>query len=152
MIDRNGDSQLELRTEAVLFWSNPVRGGETNGSVFVWTHDGRAELVGTVFSHLVRNVPDRKHIAHSFHSLSLAPMQAAREGAEAWSAPDAGIQPEPIPDAPRRTDILKRYPGRPTSARGKAERHGLPRPTRREAGGRLHGSRLRWDRAQPMMG
>src|SRR5215471_11183069 len=58
--------KLELKPEAVLFWSNPIRPGETNGSVFVWTYEGRAELVGTIFSHLVRGVSDQKVVAHEF--------------------------------------------------------------------------------------
>src|SRR5215471_10815742 len=62
--------KLELKAEPVLFWSNPVRGGETNGSVFVWTYQGRAELVGTVFSYLARGMADMKYVAHSFQSLS----------------------------------------------------------------------------------
>jgi hypothetical protein len=72
--------KLELKPEAVLHWSNPVRGGETNGSVFVWTYEGRAELVGTIFSHLARNDPQQKIVAHSFQSLSHQPLAGERPG------------------------------------------------------------------------
>src|SRR5688572_1733670 len=68
-------AKLKLQPEAVLYWSNPLRPGETNGSVFVWTHEGRAELVGTIFSHLVRGKPDLKIIAHEFKSLSSEPLE-----------------------------------------------------------------------------
>jgi hypothetical protein len=98
----NGDpaKPLKLRPEPVLLWSNPVRGGDTNGSVFVWTHDGRAEVVGTVFSHLARDDPDQRYIAHSFHSLALEPLVAERREAKAWAMQVPGIKPEPIPNAP----------------------------------------------------
>jgi hypothetical protein len=95
-----GQEKLELKPEAVLHWSNPVRGGETNGSVFVWTHAGRAELVGTIFSHLVRGDPNVKVIAHSFQSLSHEPLAGNRPGQPGqWSLAGAGIVPRPIRDA-----------------------------------------------------
>src|SRR5262245_39440367 len=102
-IVRGADRQakLALRPEAILHWSNPVRGGETNGSVFVWTYEGRAELVGTIFSHLVRGEANQKAIAHSFQSLSHEPLGGSRPGAPgAWSLAGAGVQPRPIPGAP----------------------------------------------------
>jgi hypothetical protein len=83
-----------------LHWSNPVRGGETNGAVFVWTHDGRAEVVGTNFSHLVSGDPTQKVMAHSFQSLSQLPLAGQRAGRPGgWSLEGAGIQPRPIPGA-----------------------------------------------------
>jgi hypothetical protein len=101
-IARGKDRQekLQLAPEAVLHWSNPVRGGETNGSVFVWTHDGRAEVVGTVFSHLVSGDPNTKVLAHSFQSLSDQALAGQRSGQPGWSLEGAGVQPRPIPDAP----------------------------------------------------
>jgi hypothetical protein len=98
---KDGQETLEIQPEAALHWSNPVRGGETNGSVFVWTHDGRAEAVGTIFSHLVRGDPSRKVLAHSFQSLSQEPLAGRRPSQpSAWSLDGAGIQPRSIPGAP----------------------------------------------------
>jgi hypothetical protein len=59
----NGDRQkvLKMQPDPVLLWSNPVRCGETNGSVFVWTYEGRAAAVGTVFSHLARQDPQKRY-------------------------------------------------------------------------------------------
>src|SRR5688572_11539236 len=91
---------LALKAEPVLLWSNPVRGGETNGAVFVWTHNGRAEVVGTIFSHLVSGDPNTKVTAHSFQSLSHEPLAGQRPGKPGgWSLEGAGIQPRPIPGA-----------------------------------------------------
>jgi hypothetical protein len=73
--------KLELKPEAVLHWSNPIRPGETNGSVFVWTYDGRAALVGTIFSHLVQGKTDLKVIAHEFQSLTSEPLAPATTAA-----------------------------------------------------------------------
>jgi hypothetical protein len=93
--------KLDLKPEPVLFWSNPIRPGETNGSVFVWTYEGRAELVGTIFSHLVRGQPDRKVVAHEFQSLSPEPLAGGRPGSPGkWSLVGYGLAPQVIPDAP----------------------------------------------------
>jgi hypothetical protein len=99
-LEGDREKELKLRPEPVLHWSNPVRIGETNGAVFVWTYKGRAEVVGTVFSHVARHDTSKRYIAHSFHSLSTAPLVAKRGEAQAWSIKAGGIQPKPIPDAP----------------------------------------------------
>jgi hypothetical protein len=98
----NGDrgKVLKMQPEPVLLWSNPVRVGETNGAVFVWTYEGRAEAVGTVFSYLVRQDPEKRLVAHSFHSLSLEPLKAERGEMQAWSIDVPGIQLEKIAEAP----------------------------------------------------
>ena len=99
---QDGKQKLELKPGAVLHWSNPVRGGDTNGSVFVWTYEGRAELVGTIFSHLVRDEPNLKVMAHSFQSLSQEPLAGNRPGKPGqWSIAEPGVVHKPIKDAPR---------------------------------------------------
>jgi hypothetical protein len=95
-----GTTLLELKPKPVLFWSNPVRIGETNGAVFVWTHEGRAEAVGTVFSFLDRRDRNLRIIAHSFHSLSTLPLAAVRDGQPSWSIDSGGILPQAVPDGP----------------------------------------------------
>jgi hypothetical protein len=93
--------RLELKPEPVLFWSNPIRPGETNGSVFVWTYEGRSALVGTIFSHLVRGSADQKVIAHEFQSLTGEPLEGSRPAAPGtWSLAGGGLQARPIPGAP----------------------------------------------------
>jgi len=99
VVDGDRQQSLGLKTEPVLFWSNPVRGGETNGAVFVWTRGGRAEAVGTVFSFLNRSDPTQRVIAHSFHSLSERPLSATRDGRPSWSIGVPGISPQPVPAA-----------------------------------------------------
>lgn len=101
-VERGSDSQQQLKfvPEPVLHWSNPIRPGETNGSVFVWTSEGQVELVGTVFSYLVPGNETQRVIVHSFHSLSLQPLQGGFDGKPAWSFPVAGIDPKPIPAGP----------------------------------------------------
>jgi len=75
-LDGNREQVLKLRPEPVLLWSNPVRGGDTNGAVFVWTYQGRAEAVGTMFSYLARQNPSKRYVSHEFLSLAQSPLIA----------------------------------------------------------------------------
>jgi hypothetical protein len=96
----DADKLLELKPNPVLFWSNPVRIGETNGAVYIWTDEGRAAAVGTIFSFLDRRDRNLRIIAHSFHSLSTGPLVAERDGRKSWSIDSGGIQPQTIPGGP----------------------------------------------------
>jgi hypothetical protein len=92
--------QIQVRPESVLLWSNNVRRGDTNGSVFVWTLDGRPQVVGTVFSFLDRGNPNQRVIAHSFHSLSRSPLDIVLGDRLSWSIDVPGPLPQVIADAP----------------------------------------------------
>jgi hypothetical protein len=101
-IVRNGDDRqkLEFKPESVLHWSNPLRHGETNGSVFVWVYEGQIATVGTIFSYIPETDPGQRVIAHSFHSLALLPLAGESKTGVAWKVPGPGIEPQPVPDAP----------------------------------------------------
>jgi hypothetical protein len=43
------DRPMTLRPEPVLKWSNPVV-GTVFGEVFIWTHDGRPEVVASIYN------------------------------------------------------------------------------------------------------
>jgi hypothetical protein len=97
-LDEKTPKELKFRPEPVLLWSNPIRGNDTRGSVFVWTYEGRAEVIGTVFSY--RAGANHRQVKHSFHSLSLSPLIAERNMQDAWSIRVQGINPKKIPEAP----------------------------------------------------
>lgn len=79
---------LELHDEPVFLWTNPTRfhgqEGATHGAVFVWTHCGCAEVIGTIFAH-----PEKGHlvVSHEFHSLSPVVLEPVRTSGRAnrWS-------------------------------------------------------------------
>lgn len=96
-LNQKNPKTLKMHPEPVLFWSNPIRGNDTRGTVFVWTHEGRAEVVGTVFSY--RSGIDKRKYKHSFHSLSLSPLTAERNMNDAWAINVPGIKPQKIPKA-----------------------------------------------------
>jgi hypothetical protein len=90
-------TRLKLRPEPVLTYSNPGGGGRGHGAMFVWTRDGRPEVLGAIWS---RQPNDQRYVIHEMHSLSLEPLTATRNGGVFWSPNGPGIEPFPIPGAP----------------------------------------------------
>lgn len=90
-----GDEPCELmfRPESVLRWSNPVA-GEVYGNVFVWTRDGRPEVIGSLHQWL----SPLTHGSHEFHSLATGPVRGSRDGQVVWNAVQPGIELRPVPD------------------------------------------------------
>lgn len=81
---------------AALRWSNPLRPG-THGDLFVWSHDGRGVLVGSIFSY--PNGENRK-VAHQFQSLTMESIECEHQGGVNFSIPGPGLAFETIPLAP----------------------------------------------------
>src|SRR5262245_28981017 len=49
-LDSRPKDKLVLRKEPLLRWDNPARTGE-DGALFVWTFEGRPEVIGTIFTY-----------------------------------------------------------------------------------------------------
>jgi hypothetical protein len=90
-------TKLKLQPEPVLSYANPAGNAKSHGAMFVWTRDGRPEILGAIWS---RQPGDQRSVVHEMHSLSLEPLKATRKGAEFWSPTGPGIEPFAIPDAP----------------------------------------------------
>jgi hypothetical protein len=82
--DSHHGVELEFRDEPVFLWTNPTRyhGQEdaTHGAVFVWTHGGCAEVIGTIFAHPEKG---RLVVSHEFHSLSPVVIEPERTSGSA---------------------------------------------------------------------
>src|SRR4051794_8209544 len=63
-LDTEKRQGLELRREPVMNWTS---GGDYHGDVFVWTHRGRAAIVGCIFS--APQGEGERRVMHEFHSL-----------------------------------------------------------------------------------
>jgi hypothetical protein len=90
-------AKLTLRPEPVLSYANPAGGGRSHGAIFVWTRDGRPEILGAIWS---RQSGQGRSVIHEMHSLSLEPLTATRNGNLFWSPKGPGIEPLRIPGAP----------------------------------------------------
>jgi hypothetical protein len=98
--DASQAEKLEFRKEPVYVWTNPVRGSEQHGAVFIWTSRGRPEAIGTIFSS--RAGTGQRGVNHELHSLSLGVLYVTREGTHEnqWEPKIAGVELAPIEGAP----------------------------------------------------
>jgi hypothetical protein len=105
---RRGDDEeeLELVPSPILAYTNPVRVRDTHGAAFVWTSDGRPEVVGAVWSVISQDDATKRHISQEFHSLSLVPIHSKHEPRASqrglvpdWATGEPGIEPKRIPNA-----------------------------------------------------
>ena len=95
--DTERTKNLTLSQEPVLRWTNPLR-ATFGGAVFIWTADGRPEVVASVYRYTEngKTVQDEE-----FQSLATAELTATRDGQTIWAPRTAGISLAPIPGAPR---------------------------------------------------
>lgn len=88
-LDEAGQRPLELNREPVLKWianSTPYM-----GAVFVWTRDGRPEVIGCIGSEQRENQIHR--CFHEFHSLTLKPLPQTDviNNARRWKPAEPGL-------------------------------------------------------------
>src|SRR5262245_516653 len=88
--------KLKLHDKSLFHWGNPARNGE-DGAIFVWTLDGRPEVIGSVFTYRFKDTIRRKH---EYHSLAAGPLTAEYRGERVWAPHAAGVAFQSVPDAP----------------------------------------------------
>lgn len=98
--------ELKLIPTPVLTFTNPVREYEQHGAAYVWTSDGRPEVVGAIWSVVTPDDSTKRHLSHELHSLSLGPINSKHERRTSrrglipdWRVNEAGIERKRIPDA-----------------------------------------------------
>ena len=107
LLDNDSEHKLKLESPSVLQYTNPERAADQHGAIYVWTWDGRPEVIGSIWSSLPRDNVEQRTISHEFQSLSLRPVvskHAPRVGRNGtvpdWSPRAAGIELHVIADAP----------------------------------------------------
>lgn len=85
--------ELVLHPNPILHWSNPVA-GEIYGNVFVWTRQGRPEVVGSIHQWYSPHT----HGAREFHSLATGPVSGKRYGRTFLETEEPGIEPRAVPE------------------------------------------------------
>lgn len=88
--DANAD--LQLRRAPLLKYTNPLRGVQQHGLIFLWTRQGRPGMIGSIWSALDRAQPDERKLNYEWHSLSLESVTAERNGEELWNSSEPGIE------------------------------------------------------------
>ena len=90
----NGETPLVLHAKPLLHWSNPVV-GQVQGGAFLWTDEGRPQVIGAMFRWDAPSV----RTVHEFQSLSTEPLIATRGDAEVWRTSEPGVTFRTLPDA-----------------------------------------------------
>jgi hypothetical protein len=93
---RGKDKKLRLEPEPVFRWINQLE-RRFYGDVYVWTNDGRPEVIAsltTVFG------PTRK-TETEIHSLSTGRPVMSHNGKPIWAPEAAGLEMRPVADAPK---------------------------------------------------
>lgn len=97
-LDSDFKQKAELVERPVYYWTNPTKGGGQHGAVFVWTHEGRPIVVGSIFAHPTEG---KRRIVHEFHSLAPEVIYPdCDDGDPASWEPKAGLKLAPLLDAP----------------------------------------------------
>jgi hypothetical protein len=96
--DATRKDKVEFRHEPIYVWTNPLRSRGQDGAVYVWTCQGRAEVVSSFFSFPATGP---RSMAHEFHSLSLSVLDVERTGGRVsdWKPRAPGIEIAPISGA-----------------------------------------------------
>lgn len=76
-VEGSPDLQLKLRDKPLLTYTNPVRGRDQHGALFVWTNDGRPQLIASLWSIAHLNDAETRRTAHEVHSLTDSPVSVA---------------------------------------------------------------------------
>jgi len=96
-LDGSSDRTLRLEPEPVLRWTNHLE-RRFYGDVFVWTHDGRPEVLASV-----NNVfqPGRHARETELLSLSEGRPVLSHDGRVVWEPTEPGVELKPLPGAPK---------------------------------------------------
>ncbi len=94
-LGKDQKTKLKLQPQPLLRWSDPGA-GEIYGGVFVWTHDGRPEVISAIFKWF----SPYKHLTAELHSLSMDKVTAIRGDKAVWHPEGPGIELKPVDDAP----------------------------------------------------
>src|SRR5690348_17025608 len=86
-LDDAHQTELELKPDPVLRWSNPAV-GSIHGVVFVWTHEGRPAAIASIYKWFEPNT----HMAFEVHSLSATPLVGILGTRLVWNSSRPGVE------------------------------------------------------------
>ncbi len=103
-LDEARKQKLELVEKPVMRWT----GEGSSGAVWVWTRQGRAEVVGCLGTYSDQD--GTRNGFHEFHSLTLKPLQRVEIGTvRTWESSKPGVEPKLLVESasPAATDKLR---------------------------------------------
>jgi hypothetical protein len=100
---------IKLLDTALLTYTNPVRAGRTEGSVFLWTEEGRPVLAAAFWSVNDESDSSLRRLSREWHSLSQEEMTVNLDSARVWRSGEPGIEWHNLVDtaAPTKSRTLR---------------------------------------------
>lgn len=92
--------QLKFNPDPVFRFASPID-NNFNGTLFVWTRDGKAEVIGSIWAMPEKTSNGKRRIVHEFQTLATEPVEGKISGTLAWFPKKTGIDLQPVPDAPK---------------------------------------------------
>jgi hypothetical protein len=120
-------TRLDFQSAPVMHWSSI---NNYDGSVFIWTHMGRPELIGTIFSSGREGSPYHR-VLHEFHAFSLAGLSVVAPAGPQWE--------------PKGVEGLKLLPDAPVPAETAVQRQTQVKNLARQFTGHLFKRGERWE-------
>lgn len=102
-LDEAHTQPLDFQPTPIFSWTNIARDEGQFGHLFVWTRDGRPEVLGTIFSTppMEPKGSRRRLVIHEFHTLSTAKLWPVTPKSSRYQfQPKTGIVLSPLADAP----------------------------------------------------
>jgi hypothetical protein len=100
-LDDGPRTELELKTEPVLRWSNPSV-GSIHGLVFIWTSQGRPAAIASIFKWF----EPLNSMAFEVHSLSEGSLLGNLGQRPVWNSSGPGVEFKPVKDGPRPAETV----------------------------------------------
>lgn len=122
LLGDDAETKLELHPHIIYRYTNPIRLGQHHGATFLWTHQGRPQVIGAIWSKFAPERPHLRRTADEFHSLSTKPITSRHEQTPGrspnvpnWKVDGPGIEwktisdvPAPAGSAPQRLTQMRR--------------------------------------------
>lgn len=105
-LESDTETPLEVSSDAKLRYWNSIRAGNNHGELFIWTHNGRCVLAGSILSYVFTTTERR--VAHEFHSFSSEKIVGQRDASPIeMSAPGVVFKPVPGAKPPAKSRALR---------------------------------------------
>ena len=97
-LDSTRKKPLELQSDPIFKWQNLTNQGGQLGAIYVWTREGRPEVLGTMFS---QREKEQRNVIHEFHTLAdvLVAVDSPKDVARQWK-PKGTLPFVPLMSAP----------------------------------------------------
>ena len=92
-MDIGKEELLKFNPDPVFRFASPID-NNFNGTLFVWTRDGRAEVIGSIWAIPEKTLDGKRRIVHEFQTLATTPVRGKKSQAH---VPGFLKKPELIP-------------------------------------------------------